>query len=70
MIQSKINNAFKELNISFPIDYTSSKAYIKLLICDNIKDYKNGLKNSLKIYKYFNFDTLIFKIEFVHNEEN
>ena len=70
MMQSKVNDTFKEIGINLPIDYTSSKAYINFLICDDIKNYKKGLKNSLKLYNNFNFDTLIFKIEFTYKEES
>lgn len=67
MIQSKVNNTFKELNI---INYKSNNNYTNFLICNNIKNYKKGLKTALKLYNSFNFDTLIFKIEFPFSEEN
>lgn len=66
MIQSKVNNTFKELNI---INYKSNN-YTNFLICNDIKNYKKGLKTALKLYNSFNFDTLIFKIEFPFSEEN
>ena len=70
MIQSKVKDTFKELGINFNTDFNSSNNCLDLLICDNIKNYKKGLKYSLKIYKNFNSVTLIFKIGFIYNEDN
>ncbi len=69
-MKDKVKNTFKTLGITLPIDYNSSKNYINILTCDNIESYKKGLKNSLKIYNNFDFDTLVFKIEFLHNEDS
>ena len=68
MIQSKVKNTFKEIGINFPIN--SSSECINILICDNIENYKKALKNALKLYKSFKFDTLLFKIEFDYKEDN
>lgn len=69
MMISKIKNTFKQLDINFPINYTN-KMYLNILTCDNIVNYKNGFKNALKIYKCFKFDVLVFKINFLHIEDN
>lgn len=69
-MKDKVKNTFKELGITFPIDYNSCKNHINILTCDKIENYKKGLKTNLKIYNNFKFDTLIFKIEFLHNEDN
>ncbi|WP_317366957.1 hypothetical protein [uncultured Tyzzerella sp.] len=68
MLSSKIKYTFKQLDINFPIDYTSN--YLNVLMCDNITNYKNGLKNSLKLYKSFKFDTLLFKVDFLYKKNN
>lgn len=67
MIRTKVNNTFKELNI---INYKSSNEYTNFLICADINNYKKGLRTALKLYNSFNFDTLIFKVEFPFSEEN
>ena len=69
-MEDKVKNTFKTLGITLPINYSSSKNYINFLTHNNIINYKKGLKNSLKIYNNFHFDTLVFKIEFLHNEDS
>lgn len=67
MIKTKVNNTFKELNI---MDFNLRNKCTDFLICNNINKYKKALKTSLKLYNSFNFDTLIFKIEFPFDKEN
>lgn len=69
-MEDKVKNTFKTLGITLPINYSSSKNYINFLTHNNITNYKKGLKNSVKIYNNFDFDTLVFKIEFLHNEDS
>ena len=71
-MNNKVKNTLKNIGVNFPIDYNVTNL-VDILICDNIKKYKKGLKTSLNIYKNFKFDTLIFKIDFDYNhteEEN
>ncbi|MFI3230249.1 MAG: hypothetical protein R3Y29_01680 [bacterium] len=77
MIQTKVKECFEKIGIS-SINASINKnitlsdschAYIKHDICEDIEDYKKGLKKALKIYKQFKFDTLLFKIEFPYCRE-
>lgn len=71
-MDNKVKNTLKNIGVKFPIDYNVTNL-VDILICDNIKKYKKGLKKALKIYKNFKFDTLVFKIDFDYNkteEEN
>lgn len=77
MIQTKVKECFEKVGIS-SINSSINKnitlsdschAYIKYDICNDINDYKKGLKKALKLYKQFKFDTLLFKIEFPYCKE-
>lgn len=63
---TKIKNSLDNLNISFPI-YNETFKSINFKTFDN-ENYKKGLKNSYKIYKFAKCDMLIFKIVFPINE--
>lgn len=72
MMFSKINDTFNKLNINFPKEYNLKKAKT-FLIGNNIDDktsYIKAYRNIYQLYYSFNFDKLIFKIEFPFDKDN
>lgn len=72
MLKLRADKTLREIGIKniYPPIYIDSKIWLHFEICKNIKNYKKGLKKALKLYNKLNFDTLIFKVEFLRAKEN
>lgn len=64
----KIDNVLNNIGIKGKIKYPLShnaKNYITYCVIDDVSKYKKGVKIAKNIYKKFDFDTLVFKADFI-----